>query len=635
MLKMTPIAAAVFLLAGCASQTRVIQQDAQDAHDSARAHLSSPAPQAHDPVNKVRFSDNVVLPVVEVAAEVEDNWLSKKHLQLKNDKRRPLSLQEIVKMCFDQGIYITSAQLSLDQYTYSGLGFADMGVEAGLRIILGPMGLDYDLDEKTKTIVIRPMASRTWYLNVGNRRTSFGSNSASSGAVGIATAGGVTGQQGQTGQGQQQGGQGGSGQSTQSQTSGAQGQNGQSQGATVAQSSASAPAGTSISSTDDFWGSLRAELTSRLEVLLPNQNPAQDNANQPQGQVVPAIAPLGTPNMVMPGQQAQNAMPGSGNQPGGATDLFTRKKVGTFALNPETGAITVQAPSWVLNDLDKYLSRVRDMYNSLISFNGEIVMVTTDDNASEGLDISSFARFAKARYGLAYSNNALGGVTVNFSGNSLIPSISSNNAPISNTLLGVVSPLDGLQVFNNYLRNYGTVKIIQKPLVAVPSGVPGEFSKTVTRYFNSVSQNTASGGIGQASVGTQNTLTPVDFGTSLRIYPRLDVSTNLIRAQITLNQTIQSGTQTVQQSLNSGNNVVPVSQPIPIVTRLLYQGEALLADGDLIVVGGQTDDETDSTDGGVPGLKDGILSPIFGQKSSVKRFGTYYFAVRVSVQRQN
>jgi type II secretory pathway component GspD/PulD (secretin) len=633
MFKITPIAAAALLLTGCASQTKLSQADAQDAHDVARSHLSAPVPAAREAVNTVRFSDNVVLPVVEVAPEVEDNWLAKKRLKLRNDKKRPLSLQEIVKMCFDQGIYVTSAQLPLDQYTYSGLGFDETGVEAGLRIVLGPMGLDYDLDEKSQTIVIRPMASRTWYLNVGNRRTSFGSNSASSGAVGIAASGN---NQGQTGPNQQQSAQGGGAQQGgQSQSSGGQQQNGQNQGTNVAQSTASAPSGTSISSTDDFWGSLRAELTSRLEVLLPSQAPVQDSSNPPQGQVVPAIAPIGVPNMAMGGQNPMMPLNGSGSQNGGATDMFARKKVGTFALNPETGAITVQAPSWVLHDLDKYLSRVRDMYNSLISFSGEIVMVTTEDNASEGLDISSFARFAKARYGLAYSNNALGGVTVNFSGNSLIPSISSNNAPVANTLLGIASPLDGLQIFNNYLRNIGTVKIVQKPLVAVPSGVPGEFSKTVTRYFNSVSQNTASGGVGQATVGTQNTLTPVDFGTSLRIYPRLDVSTNLIRAQITLNQTIQSGTQNVQQSLNSGANVVPVTQPIPIVTRLLYQGEALLADGDLIVVGGQTDDETDSTDGGVPGLKDGVLSPIFGQKSNVKRVGTYYFALRVSVQRQN
>lgn len=632
MFKTTPIAAAVLMLAGCASQTQLSQADAQDAHDVARGHLSAPTPAAREAVNTVRFNDHVVLPVVEVAQEVEDNWLAKKRLKLRNDKKRPLSLQEIVKMCFDQGIYITSAQLPLDQYTYSGLGFEETGVEAGLRIILGPLGLDYDLDEKSQTVVIRPMASRTWYLNVGNRRTSFGSNSASSGAVGIAASGN---NQGQTGQNQAQSTQGSAGQGGQSQSSGGQQQTGQNPGMNGSQSSASAPSGTSISSTDDFWGSLRAELTSRLEVLLPSQAPVQDASNQPQGQVVPAIAPIGAPNLAMPGQNPMLYQNGLGAQNGGATDMFARKKVGTFALNPETGAITVQAPSWVLHDLDKYLSRVRDMYNSLISFSGEIVMVTTEDNASEGLDISSFARFAKARYGLAYSNNALGGVTVNFSGNSLIPSISTNNAPIANTLLGITSPLDGLQVFNNYLRSIGTVKIVQKPLVAVPSGVPGEFSKTVTRYFNSVSQNTASGGVGQATVGTQNTLTPVDFGTSLRIYPRLDVSTNLIRAQITLNQTIQSGTQNVQQSLNSGANVVPVTQPIPIVTRLLYQGEALLADGDLIVVGGQTDDETDSTDGGVPGLKDGVLSPIFGQKSNVKRVGTYYFALRVSVQRQN
>lgn len=108
--------------------------------------------------------------------------------------------------------------------------------------------------------------------------------------------------------------------------------------------------------------------------------------------------------------------------------------------------------------------------------------------------------------------------------------------------------------------------------------MPADFRRTVTRYFNTVSQQAAAGGTGSAAVGTQNELIAQDFGTVLRINPRIDLSTGLIRAQIELIQTTQMGLQTVAQSLTSGDSVQQVNTQLPSVAKVrdLYSVAQLL-----------------------------------------------------------
>src|SRR5690606_32903544 len=96
----------------------------------------------------------------------------------------------------------------------------------------------------------------------------------------------------------------------------------------------------------------------------------------------------------------------------GGNDLYIEKQVGNFSLNPETGAVTVQAPSWILRDLDAYLKGVQEKYNTEITFIGEVLLVTSTDQESEGVDLAGFASWAAGRYGAVISNNALGGITV-------------------------------------------------------------------------------------------------------------------------------------------------------------------------------------------------------------------------------
>lgn len=571
-------------------------------------------------VPKVVESEQAYIPLTRRKVS-EHAWLRAMRVTVQTG-REPVPMSEVLRALSQQGLTITS-ELPLDRFTYAGFSLLDVDAESALRAVVTSVGLDYQADAQRRLVVIKPMASRTWYLNMGNRRSSFaaGGNNSANPSTTNAVAKAVSSS-------------GAGGASSSDSNSGGSSDSGKSE----------------VSSSDDFWASLTKELEARLTVLLPDppKPSAASAAPAPMGAAPSArnaLPPLAPDAQVPAAAQPQAAatppaLAAPTNGPAAATTdgllASSSRQVGTFSTNPETGAVTVQAPHWLLEDLDVYFKRVQSMYNTDISFQGELLMLSTDTSRSEGLDISAFARFASNRYGVVYRNNGLGGVTVTFpNGNSLVPSVSAAAGAVTGPLLGIQSPIDGLQVFSAYLSNMGRVSTLQKPVLTTTSGVPADFRRTVTRYFNSVSQEAASGGTGSAAVGTKNQLIPQDFGTILRVNPRIDVATGLIRAQIELVQTTQMGVQTVTQTVTSGDSVEQIPTQLPIVSRILYSGEALLRDGDLVVMGGQTEDAENSSRDGITGLMDvPQAGSLFGKTLRERNRNVFYFALRVSVNRR-
>lgn len=58
-------------------------------------------------------------------------------------------------------------------------------------------------------------------------------------------------------------------------------------------------------------------------------------------------------SQMMPQMMPQQATAGE------STSLCDDQKIGNYSLNPSTGAITVQAPHWILESVGKYLDNVK------------------------------------------------------------------------------------------------------------------------------------------------------------------------------------------------------------------------------------------------------------------------------------
>lgn len=596
LIKYTLSAVALATLAACATDDKVTAPSEFNVKAEAQAKSLAESPRVTPQMDRTTESEDVHIPVS--ARKVsEHKWLTSKKVTLKAGKDA-IPMSEVLRSLANQGLSITS-ELPLDRFYYSGYTVTDVDAETALRAVVGSVGLDYVVNDESRLIQIKPMSSKTWYLNLGKRNSKFSSGATANPTI---SQGGLTAGSNLTGGGSNV---------------------------------------TAIQTTEDFWDSLKVELDARLKVMLPEPPKSEEKT----ASAVPAAASAGLPALALP--------PGATGVAAGLPPLSTAgavspqgrsdgllnlvsKQIGTFSLNPETGAITVQAPHWIHDELDVYIKRVQDMYNTDLLFEGQLLVLTADDAKSEGLDITAFAQFAQDNYGLAYTNNGLGGLTI---GNTVVnglKTITAASPSVAGPTLGIVSAVDGLAIFNAYLSTKGVVNTLQKPTLTTTSGVPADFRRVVTKYFNNVSQEVTPGtATTPAIITTKNQLIPQDIGTILRVNPRIDISTGLIRAQIELIQTTQTGEQSIPQAISGGASADLLTLKIPVLSKVLYSGEALMKDGNMIVMGGQVEEGETTSRNGVTGLMDAAgVGPLFGKNVKQKTNSVFYFAMKVRAKKR-
>lgn len=591
-LKLTLSAIALASLTACATNGNSVEPSEFTVKSDARVQKLEEAPRLAAPVNRTVESEAVHIPI-SVRKVSEHTWLKGKEVTLAASKD-PIPMSEVLRTLSAQGLSITS-ELPLDRFMYSGYSLKKVDAETALRAVLGSVGLDYTINDTSKLIQVKPLSSKTWYLNLGKRASKFSSGATASTSI---ASGGLT-----------------------------------------ASSNLTAAGGnvTSIQTNEDFWESLKTELDGRLKIMMPEPPKEEKSATATAAPAnLPALVPppgstggsASLPPLTMASAQSSARSDGLLN--------LVSKQVGTFSINPETGAVSVQAPHWIHEELDTYFKRVQDMYNTDLMFEGELIVLTVDAAKSEGLDITSFATFAQNNYGLSYTNNSLGGLTLSNTIVNGLKGVSAANPSVVGPALGLVSAVDGLSIFNAYLSSKGSVNTLQKPTLTTTSGVPADFRRVVTKYFNNVSQEVSPAtGTSPAVVTTKNQLVAQDTGTILRVMPRIDISTGLIRAQIELIQVTATGEQNIPQAITGGASTDLLTLKLDVLSKVVYSGEALLKDGDLIVMGGQVEEGENNNSNGVTGAMDNpALAPFFAKNVKKNNKSVFYFAMKVKANKR-
>ena len=350
----------------------------------------------------------------------------------------------------------------------------------------------------------------------------------------------------------------------------------------------------SIEIKNDFWESIENSLSQRLKILVPKTSKSN----------------------------GFDSVQGKDDD-----QLFKEVKIGRYALNPEVGSIQVQAPRQVLKEIEAYIEEINRKNNTQIHFQGKLYLVTADDVNNRGFDFSALKEIVSGYDFIV--NNAAGNITIS-SNDDGIAQLTSGFAG-NNGLFGIKS--DSLQIFHAFLTENTNVAVLQEPMLTTSSGAPVKFQKFETIPYNSVSQTTSSG-TGDAQVGTQNEIVFVQYGIKLSINPLYDPEKNIVRAQISWEQSLERGSRTINQYLNSDSgSIQEVPTVIPNILESTYSGEALLKDGDLIIIGGQKESLTSLSDQGTTGLKDTFLGPLLSKKRGVDTDVVFYFALQVKISK--
>lgn len=519
-------------------------------------------------------------------------WLRDKRVSLAVSKSGDgVTAQTLAMMLKEHGVEIMSS-LPLDGYRYNGFGVRNVDGETALKMLFGPMGLDYDINDENQYVVITPNRAKTFYLKFGERKSTYESGSIS-GNVGTTDSG-----------------------SSSSSSSGEASliMNGVETGLDTGEGK--------INIDSDFWGNLEKELDALLTQCIPTASAVSVSSLPPLPLEMGGSGMMG--GMMPPSMPTASAASGS---------LCADQKIGNFALNATTGAVTVQAPHWILDSVGKYLDNVKKDNSVTLVYEGMLISVTTSREKSEGIDLAGFMSFANGELGMAVSNNALGGVTVSPSGD-----ITVGGSPVADTILGI-KKLKGnpAQAFLAYLEANSEYSIKQKPRVAVTNGMPGEFGQYDTLYYTQISQNTTGGDSSAAGgvVATSNQLVPFKVGSLIRIVPYYDDETGYVRSPITFTQSVQTGSYETTQYITAGDTTTPIPSVIPLIRDSNYSGEVLMKDGDMLIIGGQVSESGESSGSGLPGYnaKGNWLSGLMGVKRHKDQVSTYYLALTLRVNK--
>lgn len=452
-----------------------------------------------------------------------------------------------------------TSAVPLGDYTYSGYRIEKTNALNALRIMLWSMGLDFKVDDEERLVTILPMSSHTYSLNLPHRISAF--------AVGDEL-------------------------EADDASSGGEGEDETSSIPKLIQ-------GNGLAVSNDFWGNLEAEIKGRCK------------------QMMPIVKDSGVSEQSM--SRLQQSSSGSGDE----DKLYKSVSVCQLTINPTTGSVSIQAPHWLRADFDAYFEKLQNEVNASLVFEGRLILVSSTEEESRGLDLRSFVEFASEEYGLFFSNNALGGV-------SFTPSGAIPGDAIAGPMLGVVDN-DGLsRIFNGYLSSLGKVSIVQKPLIRTTSGVAGEFIRASEVYYTTVNQNAVADDNG-AQVATSNELQTKETGTFFRIFPTYDGETGLVRSQMSLQHKLQTGSAKQNYYLSSGGSTQAITVEIPIVSTIDYSGELVMEDGETIIVGGQVENNGQYSDEGITKLKDSFLGGLFGFSNESEKVLTYYIVLTAKV----
>jgi hypothetical protein len=614
---------AAFAAVACAP-LKTIDTKIDDDNLKAREQLAQIVKEQHEGKERFVVQDApaiAIKPLSKAEQEIEEKkWLTSIRVTLDPAKDKTVPATAIVRMLRDKGINIV-AVMPIDNYVYSGFGVTNVDAETALLVFFGAMGLDIDIDNTRRLVSIEPMRSRTWTLNLGNRQTNFSAGNANSNTsqTGNSHTGSST--TGSSGNSSSSTGVSSTGTSTGSSTTGTSTSSSNS-------STGSNTVGNSITATDNLWDNLRLELQQRLTVLVPRDRSPSTGA-QP---IVPGMSQPQSPMMQM--GMAGGAMGNVGNM-----DYYTPQIVGRFSVNPETGAVTVQAPRHLLKQIDDYMTKVQEMYNTSITFEGQLITITSNQNISQGIDWTAFNQVNGGKYTTVAQNNILGGAVITpASGTEAVVNaltIGATALPGAGSLFGLVSASKNFAAFNAFLSNYGQVKIKDTPLVTTTSGVPVKFDNHITRYYQQYQQQAAAGGVaGGGAVATNVIDIPYRVGMLMRLNPRYDAHTGLVRAQFSIERTMIQGYDKKINPINTGNGIQIIQTDMPILATRANDGELLLKNDDIVVVGGMTEDQEENNDSGVTGTLDTPFKNLAGQGSRKKTSTTYYLALRVVVNKK-
>jgi hypothetical protein len=497
------------------------------------------------------------------ASQRNIDWLKSKKLSLSiSDKAGMLPIKEILKQLVNEGVNI-STTLPIDNYFYQGYPIAK-GTDAytALQILTEAVGLDFQVVDNGvgRFVQIQEMGTSEYSLVVRGKKEDSESSSDES-----------------------------------------------------EDNSSDLSSNTTVDNktvyVNEFWDTLKAELESRLTVMVPDSSTSTSSNVMPVG--------------VSPAEYGYELNQGSHQDFSGYKEV----KVGKITINSVTGNIAITAPKNIRNRITQYLTSVDQAINTGIQVTAKIVTVTRTDRETAGVDVNALLDIGDS-YGLAFGNDTLGNLVITDPTKGL--NISASNA-LTNTLFGITKNDGKFSAFLDYMKLQGETKALSDVTTSVRSGRSAVLSKVSNEpRINSSSQSSTTDG-GTTTGGTTNSITNEETGILTTITPVYDPKRGVVHSLLSVKVILDAGESVQAEPLISGDEIQIIERTLKNTDVIDLQTETLSKNGELIIAGGITTQKVHENEGGMRWLKDTFVGGLFGKASRDIQYTDYYILVETRV----
>ncbi|MEN9781995.1 MAG: hypothetical protein RL208_145 [Pseudomonadota bacterium] len=346
----------------------------------------------------------------------------------------------------------------------------------------------------------------------------------------------------------------------------------------ISQNSGGSSASISVSSSDEFWENIKADIKQLIDVTEKTYRSYS------------TVAKASQQKQIANGELSAEA--GTQLQTTTSSDASTENPVsgGEMTFNKRAGIVTITASEKSHRKIAEYLKELKRKATAQVLIEMKFVEVTLNKKYQAGIDWTILSQKVIENAGKV-GITAFGGANIM----SLSASSVSDNG-ISATLKA--------------LENFGTTRTLQNPRINAINNQPSliTFANNRVYFKTSVSytgQQSASGGnLTNAVQNVQATPETVPIGVVMSVLPSIDLENRIIL--LNLKPTIsKEGTPVSDPSMTAASSANKTSASNSIPQTVLRELDTILKlkDGELKVVGGFTERSASVSENGIPFLR--------------------------------
>ena len=291
----------------------------------------------------------------------------------------------------------------------------------------------------------------------------------------------------------------------------------------------------------------------------------------------------------------------------------------SLVVSPQSGVVVVKAMPTELRAVAQYLRATQISVDRQVILEAKIIEVKLSDGSQSGINWAGFDKSNQFRGGLGANTGNVGlpggALTAGTTLSSLLGSgLATASGATTNGLFGLAFRTSSFAALLEFLESQGTVSVLSSPRIATLNNQKAVLKVGTDEFFvTNVSTSTTTAG-GTAAISNPNvTLQPFFSGIALDVTPQIDQNNNIT---LHIHPSVSDVT-TVNKSISLGSSGGTLN--LPLASSAVSETDSIVRaeDGQVVAIGGLMRSASISDNSQIPGVGEvPVLGELFKHRSS-------------------